>query len=78
MKITLKGYSLGDYGARLPANSEMEVAADETVSDMLKRLSLPDALREALLTFVNGRPARGDHSLKDGDSVVIFPPFEGG
>lgn len=78
MKITLKGYGLGDYGVRAPMAAEMEIPADATVLDILKHLSLSDDLRETLLVFVNGRPMRPAHPLSDGDTVVVFPPFEGG
>ncbi|MEW6262874.1 MAG: MoaD/ThiS family protein [Thermodesulfobacteriota bacterium] len=30
------------------------------------------------LALINGRPARDETRLKDGDEVVLFPPVDGG
>jgi sulfur carrier protein ThiS len=83
MRITLKLFaSLGDY---LPAGSrdnmvELEVGGDETVAQVIERLSLPPRLVH--LVLVNGvylAPAeRAARCLAPGDHLAIWPPIAGG
>jgi len=46
------------------------------VSGLMKRLGIPIGLKKIIL--VNGRHRSEDHVLLDGDTVVFFPPLEGG
>ena len=75
MRITVKyfGY-LVDYGG----GREVVVEAPEgaRVRDVV-RLP-PDVSLEDLVILVNGRPARPDTILHDGDTVSVLPHISGG
>ena len=55
---------------------EMDLPDGATVHGVLKKLGIPE--KEARLTLVNGRHAQDDTALKEGDSVVLLTPVEGG
>ncbi len=46
------------------------------VIDFLHQLNVPE--EEVKLIFVNGKHAKGDNVLSEGDRVGIFPPVGGG
>ncbi len=84
MKITFKLFAtLTDY---LPAQArhanaiELEVAANATISQILEPFALPPKMVH--LVLVNGHyvePAeRLSRTLKDGDTLAIWPPIAGG
>jgi sulfur carrier protein ThiS len=83
VQVTLKLFAtLGDY---LPPGSRdnhavLEVAAEESVADIIGRLGLPPKLVH--LVLVNGAylppAARGSHRLRPGDQLAIWPPIAGG
>jgi molybdopterin converting factor small subunit len=58
---------------RLP---EAEVAAGETVGDLLGRLGIGKG--SVHLVMVNGAREEWDAPLRDGDHVTVFPPVAGG
>ncbi|BDX37107.1 molybdopterin synthase sulfur carrier subunit [Tenuifilaceae bacterium CYCD] len=47
-----------------------------TPADIFEKLNIPAT--EVAILFVNGRDCAFDQSLKDGDTVSIFPPVGGG
>ncbi len=59
----------------------VEVAAEATVDDLVRNLGLAGS-PEAVMTILNDRalPAseRAARRLAEGDSLVFFPPIEGG
>jgi molybdopterin synthase sulfur carrier subunit len=80
MKIELKLYASlarfmpsekGESGANM-----LEVDEGTTISDLLEALKVPT--NHIKLIFVNGIHAKGDHVLKEGDRVGVFPPVAGG
>ena len=46
-----------------------------TVGALVQRMGFEN---EPRITFVNGRHARDEHALADGDRLAIFPPIAGG
>jgi sulfur carrier protein ThiS len=83
MNVTLKLYAtLSDY---LPAGAqnnrtEVELAAGETVGQLIDRHRLPPKLTH--LVLVNGvfvaPEARATTALREGDTVAVWPPIAGG
>jgi molybdopterin converting factor small subunit len=84
MKITFKLFAtLTDY---LPAHArytnviELEVAPDASISQIIEPFALPHKLVH--LVLVNGtyvQPAeRLTRTLKEGDTLAIWPPIAGG
>jgi sulfur carrier protein ThiS len=83
MQITVKLYaSLSDY---LPAGSiqnkvDLDIAEGTTIGAILQSLNLPPKLVH--LVLVNGHyiaPAtRGQHALRAGDALAVWPPVAGG
>ena len=79
MRIQIISYNeLKFLTAILPADGTMELADDATVRTALKNLRLPDGIGVDLVLFVNGRPARLDTHLNEGDKLVFFSPICGG
>lgn len=70
---TLAGY-LPDEGDGQSAT--LELADDSRVRDVVRSLRIP--LDMPFLTMVNGRDARLDQPLTDGDVLSLFPPLAGG
>lgn len=79
MKIQLILYaSLAHHmPAEAASNSGfLEVEADSTVKGLIDRLEIP--VESAKVIFVNGRHAKGEQALQEGDRVAVFPPVAGG
>ncbi|HZK48421.1 MAG TPA: MoaD/ThiS family protein [Thermoleophilia bacterium] len=53
-----------------------EIAENDTLGDVLGRLSLPEQLK--WIACVNGRPSPPDTSLSEGDHLYVFLPVSGG
>ena len=53
-----------------------EVDRGTTIVELLNEMKLP--LDEIKIIFLNGRHAKGDEILKEGDRVGVFPPVAGG
>ena len=79
MKITVKSYhEMKHFTDGLPEGGRMELAAGESVQTVLRHLfGHPEKLPELVL-FVNGRMARPDTRLTEGDTLVFFSPVAGG
>jgi molybdopterin converting factor small subunit len=55
---------------------EVELLPGTRVDEIVKNLPLKKTV--FLICLVNGKRVSGDHELKEGDSLVIFPPVMGG
>ncbi len=75
MKIRIVGYNdLKEVASGLP-DGMLELPEDATAGAALAGLSLPES---DTALFVNGRAARPDTPLQDGDTLVVFSPIAGG
>ena len=54
----------------------IEIAPGSTVDDVAALLGIPP--EASRITLVNGRDATGEHQLREGDVVSMFPPLAGG
>ena len=57
-------------------DQKLEVEDNNRVINILIQLDIP--LEEVAICLVNGRHAKSEHPLKNGDTVSIFPPVGGG
>jgi molybdopterin converting factor small subunit len=55
---------------------EREYPVGTTIGYTIQALGISE--KEAALIFVNGRHAKTDDELHDGDTLAIFPPIGGG
>ena len=77
MVITIKSYaSMKKYLDGLPPGGELEMVEGSSVGDVLERLKVPPEEEKILL--VNGLHRTVDDLLSPGDTLVFFPPLEGG
>ncbi len=77
MIITVKSYaSMKKYLAGLPASGQLEIPEGTPVGTVLAQLRVPPEVKK--VTLVNGRHRSEDHLLRTGDTLVFFPPLEGG
>jgi molybdopterin converting factor small subunit len=65
----------------LPAGAEnrkatIDVSEGSSVREIIARLGIPDDHPHILL--VNGRQARPETVLQDGETLAVFPPLAGG
>ncbi len=74
MKIKVKLFAT----LRIDRFSErvFEVEPGSTVSEVISVLGLPS--QQVSIIFVNGRHAKPDMVLKEGDELSMFPPIGGG
>lgn len=75
--MLVRGYSVFQD---LVGEKVIEVSEGSTVEDVL-RLALgraPEDLHVKPLVFVNDKPAGLKDALRDGDVLLVFPPFSGG
>jgi sulfur carrier protein ThiS len=80
MRIELKLYAslarfMPDKQGGSGANT-FEIDDETTISDLLESLKVPT--QQVKLIFLNGVHAKGDHVLKEGDRIGVFPPVAGG
>ncbi len=83
MNVTLKLYAtLSDY---LPPDAQhnrvrVELSDHATVGNLIDRYNLPPKLTH--LVLINGHyiapEARASTTLRDGDTVAVWPPIAGG
>lgn len=77
MIITIKSYaSMKKYVADLPADGHLEIPEGMPVGAVLEQLGVPPELNKVIL--INGRHRSEDFVLQNGDTLVFFPPLEGG
>jgi molybdopterin converting factor small subunit len=74
MKVKIKLFAtLRNYG---PEEQEVELPENATLEDAIKLLNLPEKI--PLLKIVAGEHRPGNHPLKEGDEIALFPPIAGG
>lgn len=56
----------------------VEVPERATVSEILRRIGVPEIAAVPVLVLVNGLQAASDTRLGPGDNVSVFPPLGGG
>jgi molybdopterin converting factor small subunit len=79
MNITVRSYNdLKPLTEGLADGGRLALADGETVGGVLQRLSVPAHKRAELVLFVNGRVARADTRLAEGDTLVFFSSIAGG
>ena len=54
----------------------MEVPEGTDAATLIKTLNIPP--NEIAILLVNGRNAKSNHILQEGDTVSLFPPIGGG
>ncbi|MEE9275147.1 MAG: MoaD/ThiS family protein [bacterium] len=80
MKIRLRLYA--GFAEKMPSEVDEEGAArlslDEgaRIRDVLDRFQIPH--EEAFIVLVNGRHARKDATLSEGEELCVFPAIVGG
>ena len=60
----------------LDSAGALDVSAGSTVKDLIDRLKIP--AESAKVIFLNGRHAKYDQVLHNGDRLAVFPPVAGG
>lgn len=79
MNIIIKSYhELKPLTDCLPDQGRLALPDGETVGVVLQRLGVPREKRAALVLFINGRMARLDTRLAEGDTFVFFSSIAGG
>jgi molybdopterin converting factor small subunit len=79
MKVKLKLFAtFRDY---LPEGNDghsiiLELSDDTKVNNVLEQLKLPKDIPKIIL--VNGIQKTADETLKEGDTLSVFPPIAGG
>jgi len=76
MKVTVKLFAFLRKGRF--KTSDIELASGTTVLQVLDYLSISADERSIGIIFVNGRHAKLDCVLEEGDVLAIFPPVAGG
>ncbi len=79
MKVELKLYA--SYRDHLPEGThgdiaQMELKVGSTINDLMKEIELAE--EKPKIIFKNGKHAKPESIIEDGDSVAIFPPVAGG
>lgn len=72
--ITLHCYAT--LAAYCPPEGELAVPASTDLAGLMEMLGIPPG--EVKLRFVNGKQAKDDQVLAEGDRVGLFPPVGGG
>lgn len=81
--LTFKLYaSLGQYlpSGAVDNKARIELAQDETLSELIERFNLPSRLVHLVLidgVYITPED-RPERVLKDGETVAIWPPVAGG
>lgn len=74
MKIIVKLFAnLRDFG---PKYQEIEIPDNFTLKELIDSLGIPE--NYPMIKLINGDFADINQSLKDGDTVSLFPPIAGG
>ncbi len=78
MQVELRAYTGLEkfFGARHGEKLMVDIDANTTISDVLKRYGIPPAQVSAAL--VDGRHRALDYCLQPGERVALFPPVGGG
>jgi sulfur carrier protein ThiS len=77
MFIQVRGYLfLKRFTDHLPQQGKFQVPEGTTVAAVINQLKVPPEMEKVV--FVNGRHRTEDYILQSGDTLVLFPPLEGG
>ncbi len=77
MRVHVKLFAnLQEYSPNKSPNFSTTLEEGATVEDLLKKLAIPPELPH--LTLINGMHVRENQTLKDDDTVSMFPPIAGG
>lgn len=74
MKIEVKTFAT--LGTLFPSVPELEIEQGSTVGSVLSDLGIPH--EKVTIIFINNIHGTLDSTLKEGDSVGLFPPIGGG
>jgi molybdopterin converting factor small subunit len=74
MRVTIKLFATLRQGRF--SEEEREYPAGTTTGHIIEELGM--SAEEAALIFVNGRHAKVEDELHDGDTLAVFPPVGGG
>lgn len=55
---------------------DVELDLGATAGQLVETLKIPQSVQ--LVILINGRQAKRDNALADGDTVTLFPPIAGG
>jgi molybdopterin converting factor small subunit len=79
VNIIVRSYhELKPYTEHLSDQGRLELADGETVAGVLRKLRIPSKQTTNLVLFINGRAARPETRLTDGDTLVFFSSIAGG
>lgn len=76
MRITVKLFAYLREGRF--KSMEMDFADGTTISQVLDILSISHQEMQLGILFINGKHAKFDSVLQNGDILAIFPPVAGG
>lgn len=76
MRITIKLFAYLREGRF--KEKDMEFPDGTVVQEVLKRLSITREEMEIGILFINGKRAQFSSTLRDNDTLAIFPPAAGG
>ncbi len=74
MRVTVRLYATLREGRK--PEEEIEAPSRTTVGELMGILKIPESA--VTLVFVNGVHAAQDTTLREGDSIALFPPIGGG
>ncbi len=74
MEIEVKLFA----GLRMPhlKHEKIRLEVTITVQELLTKIKVPSS--KVAMVLVNGRHARHDQQLEDGDTIALFPAIAGG
>lgn len=77
MKISIRLFAnLRSFSPSPDGCEELDLAEGSTVGSVSEALGIPPETERVIL--INGRHAKGDTRLSEGDSLTYFPPMTGG
>ncbi len=77
MQVNVQLFSnLREYAHTEKDNFVVELAPEATVEQLIEYLGIPSSVQRVVL--INGRHAKDNSPLANGDNVVLFPPMTGG
>ncbi|RLB36905.1 MAG: MoaD/ThiS family protein [Deltaproteobacteria bacterium] len=77
MIIKIRAFAhLKSHLKNLSPTGDLDVPEGTTVQMILKKLQIPSD--SSSIALVNGRPRSKQYKLRPGDTLVLFPPLEGG
>ncbi len=81
MKITVKLFAnLRELAPEQAQKGQWQLDLQQggSLTDALKEIGFTAEQKETVIIMVNGRVAKEDQVLKNGDEVSVFPPLAGG